>query len=95
MQSEFWLLGVFIFVYENLTLFFHWFFFFDNVNFLFKKKYSYCANHQRASDLIREHSNGKSGKSAEFAAWLADAHKAPELHLRQVEFFFLFEKKIE
>lgn len=50
---------------------------------------SYCAKHQRASDLIREHAQGKAGKSAEFAAWLKEVHETPELKLRQLSSFII------
>jgi hypothetical protein len=50
---------------------------------------AYCAQHQRASDLIREQASSKTTKGAEFAAWLKEAHAAPALNMRQLSSFVI------
>jgi hypothetical protein len=50
---------------------------------------AYCAQHQRASDLIREAASAKTAKGAEFAAWLKDVHATAALNMRQLSSFVI------
>jgi hypothetical protein len=50
---------------------------------------AYCAQHQRAGELIREAASAKTPKGAEFAAWLKDVHATAALNLRPLSSFVI------